>query len=375
LLTITSPPPLHTAITLSKDIRSPLPPPWQHFTGGHPLPTNNSLTATQTIRDHLTPLTKQDILLVLLSGGTSALCAAPHISLTAWIELNQALLHSGAPITAINQIRTFFDAVKGGGLTRWAYPAITHTLILNDIIGDWHWVGSRPTLPLTASLSPTHITAIFDRYQIWPHLSPATLTAIHHWLTTASPLAPSPPSPPPILLGSNHHATQPLIPLLQQHGYTPTLLTNHLQGEAREVGRVAAALALGLPPHHALILGGETTVTVTGDGRGGRNQELALAALATLANAPNRWLAAWSTDGEDFLPNVAGAFITPHTATLAHHHNLLPHTFLANNDSYQFFSTLETLSGQPALIRTGATGTNVNDLLIIGHGPSTIKDK
>jgi hydroxypyruvate reductase len=180
-----------------------------------------------------------------------------------------------------------------------------------------------------------------------------------------------------LIIGDVRQAAQAALAKAAELGFSVQLLSAHLEGEAREVGRVAAAIAKDAPPGHCFVLAGETTVTVRGDGRGGRNQEGALAAAIALSGWPYTAIATFATDGEDGPTDAAGAVVSGSTAAWALAHDLDPVVFLARNDSYTFFKQLDKMSqgagGQggredasyPHLIQTGSTGTNVNDLLLI----------
>jgi hydroxypyruvate reductase len=162
-----------------------------------------------------------------------------------------------------------------------------------------------------------------------------------------------------VIVGDVRQAAEAAAGAAAGLGFASQVLTAQLEGEAREVGRVAAALAKDAPPHSCLILGGETTVTLRGKGKGGRNQELALAAAIALDGTPNVILASFATDGDDGPTGAAGAVVTGDTAGLARARQLDPHDYLARNDSYTFFDQLG------GLLRPGPTGTNVNDLILI----------
>jgi hydroxypyruvate reductase len=183
----------------------------------------------------------------------------------------------------------------------------------------------------------------------------------------ANPL-PAPAQNHHVIISDVAQAANAALTKAAQLGFVTQILTTHLEGEAREMGQLAAALAKDNPPGRCLILGGETTVTMRGDGLGGRNQELALSAAIALAGWPNRAVVSLATDGEDGPTDAAGAIVTGETAVIAQSHQLNPATFLQNNNSYHFFTGLDTVvpANQPRHhLKIGATGTNVNDLIII----------
>jgi hydroxypyruvate reductase len=170
-----------------------------------------------------------------------------------------------------------------------------------------------------------------------------------------------------VIIGDVRSAASAAVDAARQRGFQAELLTAHLEGEAREVGKVAGALARDLGRGCAWILGGETTVTVRGQGVGGRNQELALAACLAIEGSRDRVIASFATDGEDGPTEAAGAVVTGETAIAARTHGLDPVAFLQDNDSHTFFLELADKVGHNYLLNRGPTGTNVNDLLIILH--------
>jgi glycerate-2-kinase len=166
------------------------------------------------------------------------------------------------------------------------------------------------------------------------------------------------------------HAAQAAIIKAAQLGFTPHLITTQLEGEGREVGKMVAAIAKDTLPGHCYVLGGETTVTVRGKGRGGRNQETALAAAIALQGVRRRVVASFATDGEDGPTPAAGAMITGETVENGRVHQLYAPHYLARNDSYTYFQQLDAHTTRPHLLQTGPTGTNVNDLIIILSYPN-----
>ncbi|MCP5100208.1 MAG: glycerate kinase, partial [Chloroflexi bacterium] len=168
-----------------------------------------------------------------------------------------------------------------------------------------------------------------------------------------------------IIVGDVRIAATAATTAAQELGFTTQLLTAHLEGEAREVGSFAAALAKDAPSNYCLILGGETTVTLRGNGIGGRNLETALAAAISLDGWQNCAITSFATDGDDGPTSTAGATVTGETVGNGRQHNLNPTTYLDNNDSYTYFTQLDKQTGSPCLIHTGLTGTNVNDLIFI----------
>ena len=353
----------------------PLPPSaFKLFLSGHPLPDEESVRAGTAVLDRLSSTTENDLVLFLISGGTSALLTQPILPLADWLQLNQALLASGCTINELNCVRRQLDRVKGGGLARAAAPAACASLILSDVIGNpLETIGSGPTVFVHETRAAA--LTVLARYQITERLE----TAVWQRLLTALESEQPPPSPPPsenrrLIIGDLRQAATAAMTKAAQMGFIAQILTTRLEGEAREIGKVAAALAKDAPAGRCIILGGETTVTLRGQGQGGRNQELALAAAIALEGWANRVVIAFASDGEDGPTDAAGAMVTGATAVTAGHHQLSPAAYLANNDSYTFFRQLDMIETEtetecvpPAQrhIQTGPTGTNVNDLLFI----------
>jgi glycerate 2-kinase len=337
-----------------------LPPAVEVIEAGHPVPDENGVRGARAAADLAREAGEDDLVLFLISGGGSALLTlpVPGVDLAQYRALTEALLRSGATIDELNTVRKHLSQVKGGQLARLAAPATLVTLALSDVVGD--------PLPVIAS-GPTVAdpTTVDDARQV----------VARHGLDLVEPtqLRETPKAGDPalaggyhVLIGSNRLAAEAAAARARELGYRTLLLTTYVEGEAREAGRVAAALAKGvwadgdpLPPPACLIWGGETTVTVRGDGRGGRNQELALAAAIALDGWPGVTLLALATDGGDGPTDAAGAVVTGETAAAARRLGLDPRAALARNDSYPLLAALG------AHVRTGPTGTNVNDLLFI----------
>ena len=338
------------------------------FQSGHPVPDEESVRAGTAVLDLLHQTTADDLVIFLISGGASALLAQPLLPLADWQTLTTALLASGCTITELNTVRRQLDTVKGGGLAYAAAPAACASLILSDVIGSpLEAIGSGPTV--INDESPPDALAILHRYRLHEILALAVWQNLAQQLETNQAIPLSEPSDNQhYIIADVGQAAHAALTKAAQLGFISQILTIHLEGEAREAGRFAAALAKDNPPGRCLILGGETTVTLRGEGRGGRNQELALAAAIALEGWSNRVVVSLATDGEDGPTNAAGAMVTGETTVTARHHQLNPVTFLQNNNSYAFFSGLDTAVAQnqpPHHVKIGATGTNVNDLVII----------
>lgn len=322
--------------------------------GGHPTPTSGSLAAGRALADLLAQAEARDLVLALISGGGSALLElpAPGLTLHDLQITNHHLLKSGATIHEFNTVRTRLSQLKGGGLARLAYPARVLALILSDVVGnDLSIIASGLTVAPTSP--PAAALAVIDKYHLRPHLPAAILQGLQ---TAPLPSSILQPVVDNRLIASNRLAGEAAAQATQALGFDAQFLADDWQGEARELGARFAELVITAGPAKCLIVGGEATVTVRGQGRGGRNQEAALAAALTLAGHPARVVSAFATDGIDGPTEAAGATVTSETLARAHAVGLDPQTYLAHNDSYSFFAALGDL------VLTGPTGTNVNDL-------------
>ena len=342
------------------------------FEAGHPISDTGSLRATASAIELLQETRPGDLCLCLISGGASALFTKPYLPLAEWQQLMQVLLDSGCTINELNCVRKQLDRVKGGGLAEIAAPAATISLILSDVVGNpLDIIASGPTYPNLQS--PGDALTVLHRYNVMDRVTPETWSVITQQLTDprrATSLARFEDlEVKNVIVGDVRGAALAATAAARSSGYRATMLTAYLEGEACEVGRIAAALAKELAPGELLVLGGETTVTVRGAGTGGRNQELALAAALGIAGFDNRVIATFATDGEDGPTGAAGALVTGDTVFLARAQRLEPEAFLERNDSHTFFDMLAETAGHDCLLRTGSTGTNVNDLLFILHSP------
>jgi hydroxypyruvate reductase len=279
-------------------------------------------------------------------------------------------LRSGATINDINVVRKHLDAIKGGGLARLAAPARVLTLLLSDVVGNpVDAIASGPTVADTSTWAD--VGAVFDRFDLWPNVPASVAARVREGLDGRQDETPKPGDPlfertQTVVVGSNLLACQAAAAEATRLGYTSLVLSTYVEGEAREVGRVLAGLLrevdasghpLGRPC--CIIAGGETTVTVRGQGRGGRNQELALAAAFALRGVPDVLLASVGTDGNDGPTDAAGAWVDGSTLERAQARGLNPAQALADNDSYTLFEALGDL------IVTGPTNTNVNDVMLL----------
>ncbi|MFV9506287.1 MAG: glycerate kinase type-2 family protein [Oscillochloridaceae bacterium umkhey_bin13] len=339
---------------------------------GHPVPDERGVAAAQAMTELLHDLTDRDLVLALISGGGSALLTLPvaGVSLADLQALTGALLASGAPIGAINTLRKHLDQLKGGGLARLAHPAPLATLILSDVVGSpLEMIASGPTVADPGTYADA--LAILEQYDLVAQTPPALLDHLRAGLAGQQPETLKPGDPilagvSNLLVGDNRTAAEAALAAAHQAGFQPVLLTTSLEGEAREAGGFLAAIlreiaTSGQPVARpaCLIAGGETTVTLRGDGKGGRNQELALAAMAGLAGLTNVALVALATDGGDGPTDAAGAVVTGTSLARAQGLGLDPHAHMARNDAYPLFAALGDL------LQPGPTGTNVNDLTLL----------
>lgn len=358
---------------------SPVPPSLTLLAASHPVPDARGIAATQRMVGMLEQATERDLVLLLLSGGGSALLTlpAPGIELEHLQQLTSALLASGAAINEVNSLRKHLDLVKGGGLARMAAPATLLTLILSDVVGNpLDVIASGPGVPDSSSFADAY--AVLERYDLLERVPAPVVQSLQAGLRGEREETPGPEHPAfararHVLVGSNQQAAAAALGAAHNEGMHTLLLTTYAQGEARFVGRMLAAVAremaaTGLPTGTAhpllprpacLVVGGETTVTLRGSGHGGRNQELALAAVRDMAGLPDVALVTLATDGGDGPTDAAGAVVTGETLQRAVSQGLNPDSFLANNDAYPFFAALGDL------LRPGATHTNVNDLAFL----------
>jgi hydroxypyruvate reductase len=326
---------------------------------GHPVPDQVGVSATAEVVEMLQQTTSQDLVLCLISGGASALLTQPTLPLDGWQRLVDALLASGCTINELNAVRKRMDLVKGGGLARMAAPAACASLILSDVVGNpLDIIGSGPTVANPDD--PELPERILRRYGVADRLPPEDWQAISQQLRQLADTAQPPPKKVHnVIIGDVRLAAEAAVSAAAELGFDARLLTAHLEGEAREVGRVAGALAKDAAPDSCLVLGGETTVTVRGDGLGGRNLEVALAAAMALEGWPDRAVVTFATDGDDGPTSAAGALVDGQTLARARQLGLEAQCHLDNNDSYPL------LEATGSLIVTGQTGTNVNDLLLL----------
>jgi glycerate 2-kinase len=346
----------------------------------HPLPDARSLRAAAELLGlgRLVPggLDERCLVLVLVSGGGSAMACAPAegITLEDKAAATKLLLSCGATIQEINCVRKHLSAIKGGRLAAAYAPAAVLTLVLSDVIGDdLDMIASGPTVPDPTSFADAHAVAL--RYGVEEGLPASVVERLRRGAAGEIPDNPKPGDPVfakarTMLIGTNRLALTAAESRAKELGYSTLVLTSRLTGEAREIalmflglGKDIAASGFPLARPACVIAGGETTVTLRGSGKGGRNQEMTLAFLAALRRSPKDgeglYFLAASTDGSDGPTDAAGAFASVQLIARAKAAGLDPDAFLENNDSYRFFDSIG------GLLRTGATNTNVCDLQIL----------
>ena len=332
----------------------------------HPVPDAAGLRATERIRQLVSGLNANDLVIALISGGGSSLLVAPAEGLTLADKqaVNTALLESGASISEMNCVRRHLSQVKGGRLAAACHPARLVTLLISDVPGDAPIdIASGPTVadPTTCA----DALAIIERYRI------PVPTAVRALLESGQGESIQ-PGDPRLAISSTHTITAPQIALeaaaavARAAGYTPYILGDSLEGEARDLGKALAGIARqvvlhGQPfqPPCVLLSGGETTVTLKGQGRGGRNVEFLLSLAVALDGLPNVHAIAGDTDGVDGAEEIAGATLAPDTLARAWAQGIRPRHSLDNNDGHGFFQAL----GDSVI--TGPTLTNVNDFRAI----------
>jgi glycerate 2-kinase len=323
----------------------------------HPVPDMASEYAATAVLEAVRGLSSDDLVIVLISGGGSALMVAPHgVRLEEKVRINQQLLNSGADIGEMNTVRKHLSRIKGGRLALEAAPARVVSLIVSDVVGDdLSTIASGPTVP-----DPTTFQ---DAIRVLKKYGIDSQPALEYFQTNQDE---TPKSDHPAfvrienqLIVTNSTALQAAQIQLEHFGIKARILSDSITGEAREAARTHALEARNLEPGKAFLSGGETTVTVRGNGRGGRNCEFLLALALELAGAPNLYAIACDTDGIDGVTEAAGAILTPDSLERAGQLGLDARAMLENNDAYSFFAALGDL------VVVGPTGTNVNDFRVM----------
>ena len=323
----------------------------------HPIPDERGVEEARRILQIVRAARPRDLLICLISGGASALLPAPALPLTlaAKQEITRRLLNAGATIHELNTVRKHLSLIKGGQLAAAAYPATLITLILSDVIGDdLDVIGSGPTVGDPSTIAQAE--SVLRKYGV--HAVP--------FQETPKPGDPKLARAQNLIVGGNRLALDAAARKAKELGYRTLVLSSCVEGETREIAGMHAAmvkeiLAAGRPVRRpaCLLSGGETTVTVRGNGLGGRNQEFVLAAAIALEGKGPVIIFSAGTDGLDGPTDAAGAIADERTIARAQELKLDAREFLRNNDSYHFFGPLD------ALVKTGPTGTNVMDVRIL----------
>ncbi len=341
------------------------------FEAGHPVPDENGVRATEMALKIVDKYAHaQTVFICLISGGGSALFIAPYdgLNLEEKQTITQLLLNSGANIYELNAVRKHLSKVKGGRLAERMYPARIISLILSDVIGDkLDVIASGPTAPDESTYQDAW--NILERYQLVPQVPVSIKEVLIKGQRGIFPETLKPQSPvfkrvTNSIIGSNRSALQAIKQEAQNRGFKAQIISAELQGEAKEVGKRLARLALKTQAQLennslCLISGGETTVTVKGNGLGGRNMELGLAFAMEIAGKKGIWLLSAGSDGTDGPTDAAGAIVDGETTVKAKKMGIDPKVYLENNDSYNFFKKVG------GLLITGPTGTNVMDIQIM----------
>jgi len=335
---------------------------------GHPEPDEQGMEGAERIAAIAAQAQRGDLVLCLISGGASALLPLPArpVTLDEKRELTRLLLAAGADIHEMNAVRKHLSRIKGGELARLAAPARVESLLLSDVVGDnLDVIGSGPTAPDASTFADA--AAALKRYGIWRRAPKAVRVRIERGLRSEIPETPKPGDAifrcvRNTVIGSNRLALAAAAARARELGYRTLILSSEIVGETREIARMHAAILreaahTGHPVKApaCIISGGETTVTLKGDGLGGRNQEFVLAAAIDLADLPNAVVLSAGTDGTDGPTDAAGAIADG--ATLARKPDA--RQYLDNHDSYHYFDSIGDL------VKTGPTHTNVMDVRIM----------
>jgi glycerate 2-kinase len=342
---------------------------------GHPIPNQSGVRASAAIYALLRELNARDLLLVAISGGASALLSAPAapITLNAKQKTTELLLRAGATIHELNAVRKHISTLKGGQLASLAYPATVVSLILSDVIGDRpDVIGSGPTAPDPSTFADA--IAVLRKFALLNRVPKTVRERLEQGARGEIKETPKPGDRVfkhvhNLIIGSNRLALEAAAQEAKMRGFHPLILSSAIEGETREVARTHAQILreVTLSGHPVrspacILSGGETTVMVQGKGKGGRNQEFALAAAFEINGFTNLVVLSGGTDGTDGPTDAAGAIATGETIRRARERGLDPKKHLAENDSYPFFDALGNL------IKTGPTGTNVMDIHVLLSG-------
>jgi len=339
---------------------------------GHPVPDSRGIRGAEDVLALANAAGERDLVICAISGGGSALLVSPAdgVALEDKQEVTRLLLACGADIHEINTVRKHLSRAKGGGLARAAFPATVVSLILSDVIGDdLNVIASGPAVPDTSTFADAR--KVFRKYDIWNQVPESVRQRIRQGL--AGDIEDTPKAGDAVfrrcyfeLVGNNLQALIAAGQEARRKGYQSLILSSTIEGEAREVVKMFAAIAKEVrssanpvAPPACILCGGETTVTIQGEGKGGRNQEFALASAMIIDGMENVVVLSGGTDGTDGPTDAAGAIADGNTITRARADNLDPFAALRRNDSYHFFQPLGDL------IVTGPTRTNVSDVYMV----------
>ena len=338
----------------------------------HPEPSEKGVIGVQKMLEMVGRPSPRDLIICLISGGGSALMpmALGPVKLSDEIDVTKLLLRSGAEINEINTVRKHISAIKGGRLAQKLYPSTILTFIISDVVGDkLDAIASGPTVPDTTTYEDAK--GVLLKHDIWNRVSARVRTLINSGLEDRINETPKPGSKIfanvfNILLGNNMKSCLAAASSLKKSGFNTLVLSTHVRGEAKEVGKICAGIlsdiranSLPISPPAAIVLGGETTVTMSGHGKGGRNQELVLSTASEMKDIEDVVVASMGTDGIDGPTDAAGAIADDYSIWRAQKLGVNPSNSLRTHNSYFFFKQLGDL------LITGPTGTNVNDITIL----------
>jgi glycerate 2-kinase len=338
----------------------------------HPVPDERGLQGCEELLSIVSQASQNDLIICLISGGGSALLVAPvdGVSLEDKQEVTQLLLGCGATIHEMNTVRKHLSRVKGGGLARLAHPATMVSLILSDVVGDdLDVIASGPTVPDPSTF--LQASQVLKKYDLWQRIPGSVREHIEKGVNGEREETPKPGDPcfqsgAWELVGTNLQALMAASKEAERQGYRPLVLSARIEGETSDVALVHTAIAGEIlcsgnpvPAPVCILSGGETTVTLQGKGRGGRNQEFVLASAMAIEGEEDLVVLSGGTDGTDGPTDAAGAIADGETVSRARDSGLDPEDYLRRNDSYTFFQ------GLGDLLITGPTRTNVMDVRII----------
>jgi glycerate-2-kinase len=341
----------------------------QALKASHPLPNKNGIEASKKIVDICKNSGEDDLFINLISGGASSLLPfrVGNISLEDKINTTEILLRAGATIQELNTVRKHISAIKGGLLAKYVYPATMINLIISDVIDDQlDVIGSGFTVPDPTTFEDSW--KVIVKYKLENKIPHPVKSYLHDGMEGNAPETPKPGNPIfnkvyNLIIGNNELALSAIKTAAEDRGYNARIISSTLEGEAKVAGKFIAQIAIenSLLKENpvCLIFGGETTVTLTGNGKGGRNQEFCLSTAIEIDGIKNITFLSGGTDGNDGQTEAAGAICNGQTIERAKELGLDAVKYLNNNDSYNFFNKLEDL------IITGPTSTNVMDIQIL----------